>query len=206
MTEIDITQEPRSKNFKDRSGEIVSKLKIIKLHKIVKVLEYKKPDGSPRTKVYWECQCDCGNICIKGNDVLNNRKRNFSCGCFRKQRITQTKLKPENHRENILVQTMARYRIEAKNRNYSFNLSKDEFIDVINKPCFYCATENSQFVTHPITKEKHWFSGIDRIDNRAGYEYNNIVPCCKKCNTKKNSIDPEMVVKLYNLLKEKGII
>lgn len=206
MTEIDVTNEERAKSFKDRTGEVVSKLTVISLNRIVKVLEYKKADGSPRTKVYWNCKCSCGNICIKSNDVLNNKKRNFSCGCYRKERILETKLKPENHRHNILTQVMARYRIEARNRNYSFNLTKDEFFEVINKPCYYCNSENTQFVTHLVTQEKHWFSGIDRVDNRAGYEYNNVVSCCKKCNTKKNGIDPEMVVKLYNLLLEKGII
>jgi hypothetical protein len=206
MTEIDVTNEPRSTNFKDRTGEIINKLTVIGLDRIVKIPKYKKKDGSPRIKAYWKCQCECGKICVKGSDVLNNKKRNFSCGCFRKTRIRETKLKPENHRTNILNQVMARYKIEAKNRNYSFNLTQEQFTEIINKPCYYCGAENSQFVTHLITKEKHWFSGIDRVDNRAGYEYNNVVSCCKKCNTKKNGIDPDMVVKLYNLLKEKGII
>lgn len=207
MTEIDITNEPRSKNFKDRTGEVISKLTVIKLHKIVKIPEYEKKNGSPRTKVYWECQCDCGNICIKGNDVLNNKKRNFSCGCFRKQRIKETKIKTSSeHRESLLNQARARYRIDAEKRQLTFNLSKSEFIEIVNNPCFYCGIENSQYISQETTKEKHYFNGIDRIDNRVGYEYNNVVPCCKKCNTVKNGIEPDMVVKLYNLLKEKGII
>lgn len=206
---IDITDKPRTNLFKDRTGQKIQKLKVIRLYKILEILNYKKSEGhtKPRVKVFWECQCDCGNICIKGNDVLNNKKRGFSCGCFVKERILETKLKTdEEHRYAALMQARARYRIEAKHRGYEFNLTPDQFINIVNKPCYYCGMENSQYFTHYITKIKHSFSGIDRVDNRKGYVENNIVSCCKKCNTKKNSIDPDMVVKLYNLMKEKGII
>lgn len=207
MTEIDITNEPRSLNFKDRTGQIVSKLTIVKLYKIVKYPEYKKPNGAPRTKVYWECQCECGNICIKGNDVLNNTKRNFSCGCYRKERILETKLKTdEEHLTGFLKTSYARYRCEAKQRNYSFEITFEQFRELVEDKCFYCQVGNSQYMIHPITKLKQFFCGVDRIDNRKGYVYNNVITCCKKCNTKKNSIDPEMVIKLYNLMKDKGII
>lgn len=204
---IDITQEPRNHLFKDRAGEKIHKLTVIRLYKVLEILSYKRQNGKPRQKVFWECQCDCGNVCIKGSDVLNNKKRNFSCGCFMKERILETKLKTdEEHRTAALMQARARYRVEAKQRGYSFNLSPEEFIETVNKPCYYCGKENSQYFTHYITKIKHSFSGVDRIDNRLGYEYNNVVSCCKTCNMKKNSIDPEMVVKLYNLMKDKGII
>lgn len=207
MTEIDITDEPRSKNFKDRTGEVIHKLTIVGLDRIVKIPKYKKKDGSPRTKCYWKCKCECGNICVKSGDVLNNKKRNFSCGCYRSKRIKETKTKSDlEHRRSALMQARARYRIEAKRRNYEFNLSPEEFIEIVNKPCYYCGISDSQYFTHDTTKKKHSFSGIDRIDNRIGYNYDNVVSCCKKCNTAKNSIEPEMVVKLYNLLKEKGII
>lgn len=206
---IDITSEPRSSSFIDKTGLKINKLKIIKLFKVLEILDYKRSDGSnkSRVKVFWECQCDCGEICIKGNDVLNNKKRNFSCGCFRKQRVLETKLKSdEEHRYGALMQARARYRIEAERRNYSFDLSKEEFIEIVNKPCYYCGKENSQYFTHHITKVKHEFSGIDRVDNSKGYSADNVVSCCRTCNTKKNSIDPEMVKKLYKLMVEKGII
>jgi 5-methylcytosine-specific restriction endonuclease McrA len=206
MTEIDITLEPRSKKFKDRTGEVISKLTVVGLDRIVKVSEYKKPDGSARTKVYWKCQCECGTVCIKNNDVLNNKKRNFSCGCFRKQRIKETKTRTkEEHRPGIMSSAMARYRIDAQKRGHSFELTKEQFIKLVDSECFYCGVRDSQFITHR-ENEKHYFNGIDRIDNRNGYVIDNVVSCCKKCNTKKSGIEPEMVLKLYNIFKEKGII
>lgn len=66
----------------------------------------------------------------------------------------------------------ANLKYKAKRRKKDFNLSFEEFLTVCNLPCFYC---NS--------KEKNFGHGLDRIKNDKGYSINNIIPCCKVCNT-----------------------
>lgn len=66
-----------------------------------------------------------------------------------------------------------RYKSQAKNRNYSFNLSFEQFMTFWGKDCHYCG-DNIKGV------------GIDRIDNFIGYDLENCVPCCEDCNRMKN--------------------
>lgn len=61
------------------------------------------------------------------------------------------------------------YQWAAKRRNLTFNLTYEQFLTFWQKPCFY-----GQHGIETI--------GLDRINNDAGYEMNNVVPCCKVCN------------------------
>ena len=63
----------------------------------------------------------------------------------------------------------------AKKRNYEFNLSLNEFKDIVSKSCIYC-NENKKRI------------GIDRIDNFIGYTKENSVSCCKNCNMMKKDL------------------
>ena len=49
-----------------------------------------------------------------------------------------------------------------------FNLTYEYFLEFIKNPCFYCGAVEK--------------IGIDRKDSKRGYEQNNIVPCCSRCN------------------------
>jgi hypothetical protein len=64
------------------------------------------------------------------------------------------------------------YQWSAKRRGISFDLTYEQFLTFWQKSCFYC---------------KHGIEtiGLDRINNDAGYEMTNVVPCCKVCNRMK---------------------
>ena len=62
-----------------------------------------------------------------------------------------------------------RYLERAKEKDSSFGLDFDMFLEVIKMPCVYCGFNDG-------------IVGIDRIDSSKGYEEDNIVPCCKVCN------------------------
>lgn len=62
----------------------------------------------------------------------------------------------------------------AKARNISWVLSLEEFSLVATTTCSYCKLEF-----------KTTGGGLDRVDNERGYEIDNVVSCCRKCNHKK---------------------
>lgn len=67
----------------------------------------------------------------------------------------------------------------AKYRNLSWELSFEEFSELVSDECFYC----NGF----LGSSKNTGCGLDRVDNNLGYEYDNVVPCCKNCNKIKNN-------------------
>lgn len=71
------------------------------------------------------------------------------------------------------------YRYSAKRRKKEFNLTKDEFSHITEGNCYICKRENSK--THK--------NGIDRVDNKKGYEVENCKACCGDCNYMKRDLD-----------------
>jgi len=81
------------------------------------------------------------------------------------------------------------YKRDAKRRNRNFELTKEQFIQYWEKPCYYCG-------------DKVKFIGLDRIDNERGYTINNIVSCCWECNRmKKNYSQKEFLDKCVKIAK-----
>jgi len=60
----------------------------------------------------------------------------------------------------------------AERREYSFDLTLSDFIDITQQPCHYCG-------------EKEEPRGIDRFDNAIGYTLGNSRSCCSICNRMK---------------------
>jgi 5-methylcytosine-specific restriction endonuclease McrA len=63
------------------------------------------------------------------------------------------------------------YLISANNKGIKFEFSIEEFEKLISKDCNYCGKSNSQ--------------GLDKINPKGNYVFDNVVPCCSKCNTMK---------------------
>lgn len=59
----------------------------------------------------------------------------------------------------------------AGRRGLSWTLTREEFASLRAKTCFYCSSSLDVYG-----------SGLDRIDNARGYDPDNVVPCCGKCN------------------------
>ena len=143
----------------------------------------------------WKCLCTCGNYFIALQTELLSGKTK-SCGCFRRGRLS--------FGENGFNRLYNTYERRAKQKEISFNLSKEEFKEITSKNCFYCGVKPKQKA--PATARKDYgyytYNGIDRIDSTKGYEKDNIVPCCGQCNVSKNnySYDEflEWVGRVYN--------
>ena len=69
------------------------------------------------------------------------------------------------------------YKTNAMSRELEFNLTFDEFQELVTSRCHYCESQPS--------------NGVDRLDSHLGYETSNVVPCCTKCNAMKSSLDPD---------------
>lgn len=86
-----------------------------------------------------------------------------------------------------------RYTRAKNNSRKEFNVSKEFYIDVISKPCYYCFKSLSNETG----------SGLDRIDNNKGYLEDNVLPCCGNCNSiRSNKLTvEEMQVAMKAILK-----
>jgi hypothetical protein len=92
----------------------------------------------------WECQCDCGKILTVPSNQLNSG-RTKSCGCAKGVWISDKNSIPVKERvENELLSV---YKENAKKRNYSFELSKIEFISFLYNECYYCGSPPSNSMT-----------------------------------------------------------
>jgi hypothetical protein len=82
-------------------------------------------------------------------------------------------------------QVFRQYQYKAKQRNLTFSLTLEEFEKLTLAPCFYCGDRPGM--------------GIDRKDNRIGYNSLNSVPCCGPCNFMKRAMLSHLFV--YQALK-----
>lgn len=103
--------------------------------------------------------------------------------------------------ESAITHIINDYKNRAKRKGYGFSISRERFIELIQKPCFYDNVEKSN------NYKGYRYNGIDRVDSSKGYEEGNVVPCCKKCNTAKNNMGKggffAWVFKVSRLLKER---
>lgn len=83
------------------------------------------------------------------------------------------------------------YKASASRRGYKFNLSKEDFCFLVDQPCKYCGTLQSNSYEISSKKGIYKYNGIDRIDNNIGYEIGNVVTCCTTCNKMKLTLGIE---------------
>lgn len=128
----------------------------------------------------WLCRCDCGIEKIISQSSLRGKVK--SCGCLIKEIGTQkvTKINALLPVGGNPLKTLYKsYKELAEKRGYNFELSTEEFNNIIKQNCAYCSIP-------PFQKRNNLlFNGVDRVDNTKGYTSDNVVPCCGRCNTAK---------------------
>jgi hypothetical protein len=149
-----------------------------------------KSKDTHQTKSIWRFKCDCGNIIErKLAHVKNGDTR--SCGCLRDElfykRLCDTVLLPSGESSfNGLYNSCRR---GAIGRGYIWNISKDQFREITKKNCAYCGCPPiNEFRSNVSSNGTYKYSGVDRIDSTMGYEIDNVVPCCWKCNRAKSTM------------------
>lgn len=71
------------------------------------------------------------------------------------------------------------YKYSAERRNYIFELTEEEYYNLIKECCYICGKKT----------DEHHTNGIDRFDNEQGYTFNNSNACCGQCNIMKKEMD-----------------
>jgi hypothetical protein len=88
-------------------------------------------------------------------------------------------------------------------------LSKEEFKILTKQNCYYCGVEPLQEAKPANLKNGiYLYNGIDRKDDNIGYEINNCVTSCKKCNYMKQGLTDieffEHIQKILESQQNKG--
>lgn len=174
--------------FKNRIGDRYGRLTVI---------EYAGKDH--RGKHLWLCKCDCGNTKVVVSDNLSSGKSK-SCGCLLKEFLYKKGNQYglyEDREDAILKVQYSHLKRRHKKRFNSEVMSYEDFKNKSKKSCFYCGLPYSKILEDRLNETKTLkrlsetvvkINGIDRIDSEVGYTKENTVPCCKYCNTAKNTM------------------
>ncbi len=150
--------------------------------------------GTTKPERLWLCKCDCGETTTtKYYSLVSGRAT--SCGCYGREQFRQkslpggwNKMQEGEANFNNLYHRMVQ---NAKSRNHSFELTKDEVRALTGSNCYYCGLPPSQVMRGPGLNGAYFFNGIDRIDSNRGYISDNVRPCCKTCNFAKGTLTEE---------------
>lgn len=135
-------------------------------------------DGSDgRGMARWLCRCNCGEeVTVIGTALRYGRVQ--SCGCLRyAHRLPKG--------ESGLTQLFHRTQRQARDRNYAWELTREQVYVLTSQPCHYCGTKPGQTIGY--RHGEYTYNGIDRADNGVGYVISNCVSCCKRCNYAKGT-------------------
>lgn len=100
--------------------------------------------------------------------------------------------------ESAFNSLYSKYCFGAKRRGYEFHIEKEDFRIMTKQNCTYCNSEPWQVQKSACETGDYIYTGLDRVDNKQGYELENCVPCCKICNTMKMEMSEEDFLKHIN--------
>ena len=94
----------------------------------------------------------------------------------------------------------------AKQRDIKFNITKEDFIEWYNsqkQECYYCKQTLKEINKNQFGRSDKLT--IDRKDNNKGYEIDNIVLACMRCNyIKSDFFTEEEMLQIGNIIKNRG--
>ena len=149
---------------------------------------------------YWVCRCDCGveKEILRGSLVNGTT---VSCGCYNRENASK-RFRIESGLSSK-KQVYNRYISQSKERNFSFELSFDQFIYLTQRDCHYCGSKPGNLCNKKYGNFR--YNGIDRIDSSKGYTLDNVVSCCYTCNKAKGKLSyTEFMEWIDKLAKKNG--
>jgi hypothetical protein len=151
-------------------------------------------DQRSNGSIVWECICSCDTTksCFILSRLLVAGKTT-SCGCYRRaiRRKGRTPL------EAATRYYYSAYIRGANTRGYEFDLTLDQFIQLIKQPCYYCGAQTNIVKVYVRGKTANFrANGVDRSNNTLGYTLENSVSCCTNCNRAKLSMSAQQYIDL----------
>lgn len=175
------------KRMADVSGQTFGRLTVLEL-----------VHGYPRGRTWFKCRCTCGTI----KDIPGWRLttgHTISCGCARLDKSYHGGTK-RPHGVAAFNTVYHYYRRNAKKRQFDFELTKEDCLNLFKQDCHYCGRSPFNETNRPKSNGNFTFNGIDRKDSKAGYSLTNCVPCCKECNHAKNTMTVQEFINLAKLI------
>lgn len=138
----------------------------------------------------------CQEKSIKWSNTLNK----LVYGCKKCYNKSMRKVEDKSPAVNKAYQSL---KANAKSRNITVEISKEEFYRIASKNCYWCDEPPS--IKNP---PKNWqrqvsLSGIDRVDNKTGYTLNNSVACCYNCNRAKSDLPLDVWLYWLQMISKK---
>ena len=129
----------------------------------------------------WLCHCDCGTEAVVGAGSL---LRTTACGCA--QSAPRGDRAPgEASRKHVFTQ----YQRNAQRRGLAWEVTDEDFDKLTSSDCHYCGYPPSRIYRGGKYEGGEFvYSGLDRLDNTAGYVAGNVVSCCTDCNRAKSDM------------------
>lgn len=167
-----------NETYTSRIGKVYGAIKVLKLDRVER--------NSGSTRVYYLTECTaCGRQSIRLYNI-NQWNATTKCKfCESKSSIT----------DDAAYNSMWRLYLQgAKDRNIDWNLTPNQFLELVTKDCIYCGKKPQVRSTrYGRAGIKTTFdtpvNGIDRINSNKGYCIDNCVTCCSNCNYMKQSMD-----------------
>ena len=127
-----------------------------------------------RTRDGLETQCkNCRNIIQKAYCKANPEKEKARHKTYSKTNPEKIKAYKKAYHQTPAGK-ISQYKSDAKKRNIPFLLTEEEFKGFWQAPCTYCGAAIETI-------------GLDRVDSSGPYHIDNVVSCCRPCNSSKNS-------------------
>jgi len=146
---------------------------------------YSHTQPSGQKRAMWNVICECGTEKKISTSGLTSGKT-ISCGCYKAEGLNKKEegVSSFNHKYRGY-----KARARTHNKNIEFTLTKEEFREIVLKPCHYCGVESSsRTMAKPTANGAFVSNGIDRIDSSLGYIKGNCLPCCTICNWMKGDL------------------
>jgi len=150
---------------------------------VLAIANWQLRNGTRRYR--YQVRCECGlEKTVDGDNLRSGETK--SCGCLRRQkgRPGHNRLKFGEAASNRIYGAYTR---AAKKRGFNFDITKEQFLLICQKPCAYCGSPPSNKVEYRHGFGHFIYSGLDRVNNSKGYTTNNVVPSCEPCNIAKNN-------------------
>lgn len=176
--------------FIDLTGQVFGKLKI---------LDYVQKQEKHGLVWKWKCLCECGEYTFTRTKDFTKEKPVQSCKKCSYKRMAQTNTL-DNH-QSLKNRVFRNYKRGAKNRNYNFELSKEEVFNLIFQNCHYCGQEPQELEGEKIYNNldiPFKRNGIDRMNNDLGYTTQNTITCCQTCNKAKMEMNYQEFLDFIN--------